>query len=503
MQKSQQKSQQKSRQESRQKSQQYSKKVNRETANLREPKKKEKILRRCELLKQPGAILQHIVSFLKWQEVIHLQKTCEYFRRRYLELLKIEGSDRRIKANVSEIPEYRIFGAVSIEKYTHIRRMVLGSEDTTLLKDMAKKQTHPKLKLRIDECRDLETLGTLKLHKLVLTSWVPIGKIEPVFETLKYLESLDTEYGKIDEKDLDILKKSQLESFDAPQSLADISKLIHIPELNLGITEIEDVSAIGNVLSKVRKLDISKSRVKDISMLGNLDELNISHLPVTDVSMLGRIRVLDISHTNVKDVSALGHVHVLDISHTPVIDVSKLGHVHTLNISYTKVTDVSVLGNVHKLVFCGIDPHTDISALNHVHTLDLSQSKIKDLGTLSKNPNMFAHIHTLNLSFTEVKDVRRLKHVRELYLVHCSNIEDVSALTHVRKLDISHVKHVNGLKRLKRIKKLTIMYSTVSLEGLKAKTLILEGSERNQKMLRKLGWIPTRSRYESIQRWMR
>jgi hypothetical protein len=39
----------------------------------------------------------------------------------------------------------------------------------------------------------------------------------------------------------------------------------------------------------------------------------------------------------------------LDLSSTKVVDVSVLGNVHTLDLSSTKVVDVSALGNVHKL----------------------------------------------------------------------------------------------------------------------------------------------------------
>ena len=61
------------------------------------------------------------------------------------------------------------------------------------------------------------------------------------------------------------------------------------------------------------------------------------------------IHTLNLSRTEITDVSMLGNVHTLDLSDTQVTDVSMLGKVHTLDLSGTQVTDVSVLGNVHTL----------------------------------------------------------------------------------------------------------------------------------------------------------
>ena len=62
---------------------------------------------------------------------------------------------------------------------------------------------------------------------------------------------------------------------------------------------------------------------------------------------LTNVHALNLSYTKVSDVSKLGGVHTLDLCGTQVIDVSKLGAVHTLNLRGTQVTDVSALGSVH------------------------------------------------------------------------------------------------------------------------------------------------------------
>ena len=42
----------------------------------------------------------------------------------------------------------------------------------------------------------------------------------------------------------------------------------------------------------------------------------------------------------------VNRIHTLNLGRTQITDVSMLGHVHTLNLRGTEVTDVSMLGNV-------------------------------------------------------------------------------------------------------------------------------------------------------------
>ena len=100
-----------------------------------------------------------------------------------------------------------------------------------------------------------------------------------------------------------------------------------------------------HLFSKVHTLDLSYTKVIDVSVLGKgtIYDLDLSETNVADVSSLGRVHTLNLSETNVVDVSALGNVHTLDLSSTNVEDVSALGNVHTLNVSNTNVEDISAL----------------------------------------------------------------------------------------------------------------------------------------------------------------
>lgn len=429
-------------------------KVNRETAILKKEVKREKILRKCWLLKQPSAILQYVASFLSWYEVLNLQKTCEHFRRRYIE--RLEGGVLRIKANTTEL--HRSLEVESMESYLHLRSIRVTNQRMTFVKNMAKNQTHSKLEIMSDVKLDDLALKTLKPHKLILYEYTPLAEIKSMFDSLKHFGV--TDYGitnnkdvNLSEEDLDVLKESQLKKFYTYAALSDISKLIHIPHLSIQFKLLDDVSAVGSATSKVRTLDISNTRVRDVSMLGNLKTLiAVGVKTFTDVSALGRLQGLNISNTNVVDVHALGNIHVLNLSHTNVVDVSALGNVHTLNISYTSVVDVSALGNVHTLDISNTKVF-DVRALGRVHALDISHTKVTNVSALG-------HVHELNISFTKVTDVSALTHVQIINLSR-TQVNDLRPLSNAREITFRAIDPNTDISALKFVHTLDISHSEI------------------------------------------
>lgn len=100
---------------------------------------------------------------------------------------------------------------------------------------------------------------------------------------------------------------------------------------------------------------------------------------------MGKVHDLNLSQTKVEDVSALGGVHTLDLSHTQVEEVSALGRVHTLDLRRTEVKDVSMLGGVHKLILEGTSV-SDVSALGGVYHLNINNlQEVKGLEKLTGN----------------------------------------------------------------------------------------------------------------------
>ena len=99
---------------------------------------------------------------------------------------------------------------------------------------------------------------------------------------------------------------------------------------------------IDEVLEIWPDISLSMNEGDYMKYIDNVHTLDLSYTKVTDVSMLGRVHRLDLSCTQVTDVSMLGGVHTLYLNGTQVTDVSMLGGVHTLNLRFTKVTDVSM-----------------------------------------------------------------------------------------------------------------------------------------------------------------
>jgi hypothetical protein len=155
-----------------------------------------------------------------------------------------------------------------------------------------------------------------------------------------------------------------------------LERLGNVHTLDLSYTKVTDVSMLGNV----HTLDLEGCEVKGLASLGNVHTLNLIETQVTDVSMLGNVHSLDLALCQgVTDVSALGKVHTLDLGGClGVTDVSALGNVHTLNLIETQVTDVSALGNVHTLDLRSCQGVTDVSMLKHVQNLTLTKNSISE-----------------------------------------------------------------------------------------------------------------------------
>jgi hypothetical protein len=104
------------------------------------------------------------------------------------------------------------------------------------------------------------------------------------------------------------------------------------------VTYIKGVYDIGNVEKNIAlalefnkniklKLDLSDTKIFDVSMLGKVHNLNLSWCKnITDVSNLGNVHTLDLKCCkNIKDVSMLGRVHRLNLSYCDdITDVSNL-----------------------------------------------------------------------------------------------------------------------------------------------------------------------------------
>ena len=326
------------------------------------------------------------------------------------------------------------------------------------------------------------------IHKLTIHGNATNVHDDLIQQHLSTIPSLT--FVKVD--NLNLTRFTSLESFSLINSnISNVHELKNIRTLNLhGCKNITNVSMLGDVY----ELDLSDTNVFDVSMLGRVHKLDLTNTKVTDVSMLGRVHELNLTLTKVEDVSMLGNVYHLELTychfvknintlssvHTLILACIDIEHIdgsmfenvhsldltgceklqslvnidriHTLTLSKTNVSDVSMLGRVHTLDLSETNV-SDVSMLGRVHTLDLSETNVSDV-------SMLGRVHTLNLSQTIVSDVSMLGRVHTLNLSQ-TIVSDVSMLGRVHTLDLSRTK-VSDVSALGNVHTLDLSRTKVS-----------------------------------------
>jgi Leucine-rich repeat (LRR) protein len=257
--------------------------------------------------------------------------------------------------------------------------------------------------------------------------------------------------------------------FDQNIFLPDV--LIHLRILDLGETQISDVSPLKN-LTQLTRLDLDSTSVTDVSPLSELIQLETLYLTgtqVTDLSALSgltQLKELYLTETQVTDLSALSgltQLTLLSLSGTQVTDLSALSgltQLKELNLSGTQVTDLSALSRLTQLKELNLSGTqvTDLSALSRLTQLtrlSLSGTQVTDLSALSG----LTQLKELNLSGTQVTDLSALSRLTQLTLLYLTGtqVTDLSALSRLTQLkelylsetqaiDVSCLQHLNNLR---------------------------------------------------------
>ena len=245
--------------------------------------------------------------------------------------------------------------------------------------------------------------------------------------------------------------------FNVDKLPSSIELLTSLTKLDLSNTKVSDISALSN-LTSLTELDLSNTKVSDISALTNLtslSRLNLNYTKVSDISALTSLTSLthlSLNYTKVSDISALANLIsllTLELSNTGVSDISmllKLTSLSTLKLSDTLVSDISTLTKLTSLTsldlrWTGISEISSLANLTFLSTLDLSYTGISDISALSK----LTALSSLSLRYTEVSDISALSGLNNLETLNLSGIEiyDLSALmelTALKSLDLQHSK---------------------------------------------------------------
>ena len=272
-------------------------------------------------------------------------------------------------------------------------------------------------------------------------------------KSLKRIQFKDVNlYNKIKEilgKKITIFDNGKMEIVLPDTSINSIEKL------DLSDSKISDISGIEE-FKNIRYLNLSNNDISNFSKiqeLENLDELNLSNCGITDISVLftqeknenKSYSILDLSNNNVSNLNTLSKIDLireLNLSNTDLTD-SKLAEldgakIKSLNISKnTKLTDITSLNSLL------IDDGTSIEKRS-LDKLDLTYNKNIDLTTIPDG------LEALYLANMELKndDLNKINYENlvDLSLAYNSNITSLDNIDNkekIRILDLSGDTEIN------------------------------------------------------------
>ncbi|MBA0789261.1 hypothetical protein Gotri_026469, partial [Gossypium trilobum] len=179
-------------------------------------------------------------------------------------------------------------------------------------------------KLGLTGCCNLKTFPVVpKQFPILELSDSKIEEVPDSIEHLVRLIKLCLKNSKVNTVSSNISKLESLHDLDL--SHCPIAEFPIIPrsltELNLSETQIEDVCLSLDTPSNLQTLDMSGSRVKNVSikMEAALRDLNLSHCPMTEFPEIPRsLRKLNLSGTQIKEVTlsldSLNNLQMLKMS---------------------------------------------------------------------------------------------------------------------------------------------------------------------------------------------
>jgi hypothetical protein len=225
-------------------------------------------------------------------------------------------------------------------------------------------------------------------------------------EIFSYLNPLEIIYISYMNKRLNRLAKDtrEFKNNDTIQVNIKKNKKVNINDINQIVAKIESIFPYIQL-----KIDLSYSKIIDISRLGNVKELDLRECTnITDFSILGKQKILRLGDTNISDISHLGNVKKLYLVKCKNIsNFSILGKQEVLDISHTNISDISHLGNIKHLNLIGCNNITDFSILGKQEILALFATNICDISNLG-NVKILGLRSNINMDYTPVKNVPEL-----------------------------------------------------------------------------------------------
>ena len=260
-----------------------------------------------------------------------------------------------------------------------------------------------------------------------------------------------------------------------------LSGVTTLTNLDLGFTNVNDIRALSE-LKMLTNLSLGNTKVNDISALSgltSLTKLDLGQTNVNEISALSELTALtnlDLGFTNVKEIRALSgltSLTKLDLRSKGVTDIralSDLTALTNLNLKYANVKDISALSGLTSLtyLYLGGTKVSEISALSgltKLTILDLDDTNVEDISALSG----LTEITNLALKYTNVKDISALSGLTMLTKLDLggtkvSDIRALSGLTSLTNLCLGGTKviQISVLSELTSLTNLDLNFTNIS-----------------------------------------
>lgn len=282
----------------------------------------------------------------------------------------------------------------------------------------------------------------------------------------------------------ELFKCTHINKLDLSYSkIEDISLLIRFKQLNhlrLSYNKIKDADFLRE-LKKLKHLDLSFNKIDNINFIDELKQLeylDLSYNKIETISFrnelkqLGYLNLLSNKIENVNFLIKLKQLSSLSLSANKIENIShlkELKQLKSLHLSSNKIENISSLKELKQLNSLYLDSnvvsdYSPIKELENLKRLDLSNNKILDLNFIKE----LKQLESLELNTNSIEDISFLKELKQLRNLDLSNnnIENISSIKELKQLKVldlnfNRITDINTLKELTQLRSLDINYNFI------------------------------------------
>lgn len=401
---------------------------------------------------------------LKDKRIEILHDILDLSEKQLKNLDEIEGFDDIQYLEVIDLGHNQIEDLSCLSKLPKVHTLWLHNNNLTTLKGIENLKEVKNLIVTFNQISKVEIVNTINgLEELNLSA----NKIEKIqsLEKLSGLKTLFLMENKIDKISkiggLDALKNLEVLRLDSNL----ISTLKGIPELgNLKDFSVSENNSLTNIklielLKNLKKLNLSKCNIIDISKIRNLKELEELYLysnkivdisPLNELENLEKLYLFDNEITNMINLSKnvkLKNINLGDNKITHILGLNGLRNLEELSLYKNKIQRIEGLGGLVKLKY-----------------LDLNTNEIQEI----ENLESLTSLNSLVLAVNRIKRIERLEHNNNLEkLILAKNeiekIEGLESLTILKELNLdgNRITRIEGIESLSNLKTLRLRNNNV------------------------------------------